>query len=296
MSRRTYGANAFETTLTSSITAGSTSIPLATVTGLTAPGYLTINPFNASKREVLKFESINSLNVETLTRGLTGSSGGLAQANDAGTVVISTPVQQVIDDLFSDVEDLETFDTNHLAAADPHSAAGYLTQAAGDTRYINTTGDTMTGDLTLAGDPNADLKAAPKQYVDSTMTTHLAASNPHSTPFLVPFSSGDVVIEEKVGTGRLEFPFAATLISATVTLGVVATGQAVIVDVMKNGVTMFGGTKPQCAAGVTSGSPQAPTVSAIAIGDILTVNIDQVGTPASTAGENLTVILELAKA
>lgn len=36
-----------------------------------------------------------------------------------------------------------------------------------DGRYINTAGDTMTGDLTLAGDPTTNLMAATKQYVDS---------------------------------------------------------------------------------------------------------------------------------
>lgn len=35
-----------------------------------------------------------------------------------------------------------------------------------DDRYVNISGDTMTGDLTLAGDPTADLMAATKKYVD----------------------------------------------------------------------------------------------------------------------------------
>lgn len=35
-----------------------------------------------------------------------------------------------------------------------------------DTRYVNVTGDTMTGLLTLSGAPTADLHAATKKYVD----------------------------------------------------------------------------------------------------------------------------------
>lgn len=36
-----------------------------------------------------------------------------------------------------------------------------------DTRFVNTSGDTMTGVLTLSGDPTNPLEAAPKQYVDT---------------------------------------------------------------------------------------------------------------------------------
>lgn len=41
---------------------------------------------------------------------------------------------------------------------------------AHDADYVNTTGDTMTGTLTLAGDPSANLDAATKQYVDALET------------------------------------------------------------------------------------------------------------------------------
>lgn len=40
----------------------------------------------------------------------------------------------------------------------------------GDARYINTAGDTMTGDLTLKADPTTALMAATKQYVDAVRT------------------------------------------------------------------------------------------------------------------------------
>src|SRR3954471_12767037 len=36
-----------------------------------------------------------------------------------------------------------------------------------DARYVNTSGDTMTGALTLAADPTGVLQAATKQYVDT---------------------------------------------------------------------------------------------------------------------------------
>lgn len=44
------------------------------------------------------------------------------------------------------------------------TAVGYT---SGDPRKVDVAGDTMTGDLVLAGDPNAALEAATKQYVDN---------------------------------------------------------------------------------------------------------------------------------
>jgi hypothetical protein len=52
-----------------------------------------------------------------------------------------------------------------------------LTQADADARYVNVTGDTMTGILTLFADPANALEAATKQYVqeccgqDTVVTT-----------------------------------------------------------------------------------------------------------------------------
>lgn len=42
-----------------------------------------------------------------------------------------------------------------------------LTQEQADERYLQLTGGTLTGALTLNGEPTEDLQAAPKQYVDA---------------------------------------------------------------------------------------------------------------------------------
>lgn len=49
------------------------------------------------------------------------------------------------------------------------TVANALTQAAADTRYLQLSGGTLTGALTLAGNPTNNLHAAPKQYVDSAV-------------------------------------------------------------------------------------------------------------------------------
>lgn len=46
----------------------------------------------------------------------------------------------------------------------------YHTDVRGDLRYLQLSGGTLTGDLTLDADPDADLKAATKQYVDDIKT------------------------------------------------------------------------------------------------------------------------------
>jgi hypothetical protein len=60
--------------------------------------------------------------------------------------------------------DLDDIDADLKAVSDVADAA--LPKAGG----------TMTGDITLAGDPDADLKAAPKQYVDAGDAAVVASS------------------------------------------------------------------------------------------------------------------------
>lgn len=143
MSRRTYPGNAVQTTLASSIVAGSTSIQVTSATGLGASDYLIIDPFNPAVREVMKYGQINGDILSSLSRGLTGSAGGTPQDHDAGAIVISVPTAQLVSDVFSDIEDLEAADANHVAAVDPHP--GYILESnhgtSGDphTQYLKET-------------------------------------------------------------------------------------------------------------------------------------------------------------
>lgn len=53
--------------------------------------------------------------------------------------------------------------------ADATNPTDALNMQTGDNRYVNVTGDTMTGFLTLNADPTNPLHAATKQYVDATV-------------------------------------------------------------------------------------------------------------------------------
>lgn len=172
MSRRTYGTNAFEAATAAAVSSVATTIQLTTVTGLVAPGYIVLNPFDALLREIVKYDVINGTTLESLTRGLAGSAGGTPNSHGSGDRVISSIVAQAVDDLFTDIEDLETADINHVGAADPHPI--YLREVEADSLYVSQTGSTMTGLLVLSGAPVLDLHAATKQYVDTASFLPLA--------------------------------------------------------------------------------------------------------------------------
>jgi len=123
VSSRRYTWNGFETTLSAGIASGTTVLPLTSVTGLRAPGYLVIDPDDLAKREYIEFATINALSLEGCTRNGDGSVAG-AVAHDSGAVVRAVTVHQFVDDAFDDIEALETADTNHAAAPDPHP--GYV--------------------------------------------------------------------------------------------------------------------------------------------------------------------------
>ena len=95
-----------------------------------------------------------------------------------------------------------------------------------------------------------------------------------------------------VGAGTLRLPIDAsyTITGVRLTVGTAPTGANLIVDVLKNGSTVFttSANRPTITAGSNSGGPgAAPDLPTIAAGDYLTINIDQVGS--TVAGADLVV-------
>lgn len=124
MSKRTYGWNAFESNLATAISQSDSTITLNTTVGLRAPGYLVIDPENPLKREFIRFTGISANALTDVARGQEGSSNG-AQAHTSGVIIRAVPVHQWIDDLFDDIEslesdvsDLEAFETSHQGGTD----------------------------------------------------------------------------------------------------------------------------------------------------------------------------------
>lgn len=95
------------------------------------------------------------------------------------------------------------------------------------------------------------------------------------------------------GTSRLYAERAMTITSVRASVGTAPTGASLIVDVNKNGTTIFTNqaNRPTIAAGTNSDLANEIDVTALVQGDYLTVDVDQVGS--TTAGSNLTVVIEV---
>jgi hypothetical protein len=92
-------------------------------------------------------------------------------------------------------------------------------------------------------------------------------------------------------TGALAFvaPYPLTVVGVRAHVGTAPTGASILVDVHKNGTTLFTtqANRPTIAASATTSGEEIPDVTAVVENDELTVDIDQVGS--SIPGADLTV-------
>jgi hypothetical protein len=90
--------------------------------------------------------------------------------------------------------------------ADATAALDAMNRQASDARYVEIAGDTMTGLLTLSGDPTVPLQAATKQYVDAQdAIIQIGYSNfnvfPSDTSFVIPANTSRIMVELWGGGG-----------------------------------------------------------------------------------------------
>lgn len=97
-----------------------------------------------------------------------------------------------------------------------------------------------------------------------------------------------------VGAGTVQLPVwrSCVIMNVRVRLGTAPTGAAAIFDVNKNGTTIFTtqGNRPQVAAAGQQDLASVPDVTALAAGDYLTVDVDQVGS--TVTGADAVIIIE----
>ena len=100
--------------------------------------------------------------------------------------------------------------------------------------------------------------------------------------------SGTLAVEANASL-EIPVPGSYTVFEVYINVKTAPTGAAIIVDVNKNGTTIFTNQahRPQISAGVKTGSTSDIDVSALTQNDILSVDIDQVGS--TIAGANLVV-------
>jgi len=100
-------------------------------------------------------------------------------------------------------------------------------------------------------------------------------------------------MEGNVSTGqkplRIYMPVAYTIDKVFIAVDVAPLNQALVVDVEKDGVTIFTdqGKRPSIAAAANTDESDTPDVTALVAGSYLTYSVDQVGT--GTVGADLTV-------
>ena len=119
MSTRRYARNAFETGLDGAIGDTDSTITLDTTVGLNFPGYLVFDDDSITIREYIEYLGITGSDLTGVTRGLAGSAAG-AQAHSNGARVRSVFVHQFLDDIFTDVETLETAQSTLLRSHSPN--------------------------------------------------------------------------------------------------------------------------------------------------------------------------------
>lgn len=103
--------------------------------------------------------------------------------------------------------------------------------------------------------------------------------------------SSEAVLATGNGKARIRMPFAGSIISVTASVLSAPVGASVILDVNKNGTTIFGtqANRPTVAAAAVSATAGAHSVKTFAAGDVITVDVDQVGS--DTAGTGFTVAI-----
>ena len=84
--------------------------------------------------------------------------------------------------------------------------------------------------------------------------------------------------------GQMVMGRAGTFVGEAGYVTTVATGAILIVDVMKNGTTIYASTKPQFAISATGLTAGVLTVTTFAAGDRITFKVTQIGSTSAGAG------------
>ena len=288
--RKTNLTNAFETTLSSEMTSVAGSMNLQDVTGLVHPFYVVIEPDSVTQREYVYVSNLSGNTATVSERYLAGSAAPSGLTHPAGSVVRMAAVAQLFEDLNDRVDALDT----QLGTFGDH---GGLAGLADDDH-----GQYHTAARHAAVDHNA--------LVDHGLIAGLADDD-HTQYFNVARHDADdhsalvdrVEIGEvgeltvKTGTFRWYAPYNLTIVRATASLGVAATGSQVEFDVNKNGVTIFTtqSNRPIIPAGQFFDASGTPNVTSMTKDvDYLTFDIDAIGS--TLPGEDATLVVEFVRA
>lgn len=123
----------------------------------------------------------------------------------------------------------------------------------------------------------------------SALITALGADFKKTTKPLVYSRVGTCAVV--TGVSKIPMNGAGTIVEVRAYVNTAPTGAALIVDVNKNGTTIYGtqANRPTIAAGANAATGGTASVTTFAAGDVFSVDIDQVGS--TVAGSDLVVVI-----
>jgi len=185
-------------------------------------------------------------------------------------------------------------DENRFEFSDALNVTGNLTTSGG---LVVNSASRIKADLDIAGTlsgasiTTADLLDSQAATSGSLLVSRTAGAEPEwKTPLssMVWFIDGGLTVNA-TGSAIFTMPFGFTVSTGSLRVNVAPTGSAIIVDINRNGTSIFS-TNPQINADATT-SAKSGVLSAtnLSVGDEISVAIDQVGS--TTAGSGLTIML-----
>ena len=186
--------------------------------------------------------------------------------------------------------------TNRTISANFGTTAGTIAQG-NDSRITGAEQTANKGAASGYASLDGSTKVPIAQIPTGTSGTTVALGNhTHTLTFSLTSFFKTGTLTTTTGTQRLPIDGTYTIVGTRLMVGTAPTGSSLIVDVNKNGTTIYTtqGNRPSIAASANAGGPgTAPDVTSLVAGDYLTVDIDQVGS--SVAGSDLTVSVIVTK-